>query len=96
MDNKLARLIVRFNLSWAESLIGDLLTETFRVRLRGTTPHDRHEARHLAAALAAGNSSPCVGDRREDCHLDRATIRRLHDATWPDSHIVHEVMEIVP
>ena len=81
----IARAFVRVNPHWAEQLIGRLLVETFRARMAGTTLEDVHEARHLTAALAAGNSDPCVNDV---CHLDKATMQRLHDANWPDSPVV--------
>lgn len=76
-------------------LISDLLVETFRNRLQGASLEDAHEARHLAAAFAAGNSSPCENPGKL-CHLDRETMRRLSDATWPGHEDMRELMEIAP
>lgn len=66
-----------------EQLAGKLLLWSARLRLKRGGPDDAHEVRHLYAAFLAGNSSPCsIGGA--DCHLDTATLRTLHDATWPD------------
>lgn len=65
-----------------EQLAGKLLVWSARLRMKRGGADDAHEVRHLYAALLAGNSSPCaIGGA--DCHLDRDTMRKLHDATWP-------------
>lgn len=64
-----ARALVRLSLDVAEQTAGHLLYYAGLHRAeRGAPEHDDiHEVRHLAAALTAGNSSPCL---EGTCHLD--------------------------
>ena len=61
--------------------------------MAGLSLDDVHEARHLTAALAAGNSSPCEGGVA--CHLDKRTLLALHDANWPEHSVVEDVLAMV-
>lgn len=73
----MSRLILRLlGIERAERLIGHLLRDAARARLLRDhrQADDLHEARHLYAALKAGDSSECD----ETCALDRTALADWH------------------